>query len=140
MLTWSPAPLVRVNAAHSGATICDHLRTSSIMRAYCETFPLASAHRIVFKGSHVLLISPIFFSMTPAHQTRESLTPEADVLLLAMDLITKFSIAMKPGPLSGRNRPGLRWDRNMSPFPLHTSPPKIRRQGPPRWPLPPIIS
>ena len=106
MLTWNPAPLVRVNAAHSGATICDHLRTLSIMRAYCETFPLASAHRIVFKGSHVLLLSPIFFSMTPAHQTRESLTPEADVSLLARDSITKVSIAMKPGPLRGRNRPG----------------------------------
>ena len=106
MLTWNPAPLVRVNAAHSGATICDHVRTLSIIRAYCETFPLASAHRIVFKGSNVLLLSPIFFSMTPAHQTRESLTPEADVLLLAMDLITKVSIAMKSGPLRGRNLPG----------------------------------
>ena len=54
MLTWNPAPLVRVNATHSGATICDHLRKLSIMRAYCETFPLASAHRIGFKGFHVL--------------------------------------------------------------------------------------
>ena len=106
MLTWNPAPLVRVNAAHSGATICDHVRTFRVIRTCCENFPLASAHRIVFKGSHVLLISPIFFSMTPAHQTRESLTPEADVLLLAMDLITKVSIAMKSGPLRGRNLPG----------------------------------
>ena len=106
MLTWNPAPLVRVNAAHSGATICDHVRTLSIIRAYCETFPLASAHRIVFKGSHVLLLSPPAFQSRPAHQTRESLTPEADVSLLARDLITKVSIAMKSGPLRGRNLPG----------------------------------
>ena len=106
MLTWNPAPLVRVNAAHSGATICDHVRTLSIMRAYCETYPLASAHRIVFKGSHVLLISPSSLQSRPAPQTRESLTPEADVSLLARDLITKVSIAMKSGPLRGRNLPG----------------------------------
>ena len=85
---------------------CVDIQTLTIMRACRETFPLASAHRIVFKGSNVLLLSPIFFSMTPAHQTRESLTPEADVLLLAMDLITKVSIAMKSGPLRGRNLPG----------------------------------
>ena len=57
MLTWNPAPLVRFNLAHSGVPICDHVRTLSIVRACCETFPLASAHRIVFKKDHMFYSS-----------------------------------------------------------------------------------
>jgi hypothetical protein len=53
-----------------------------------------------------LLMSPSSLQSRPAPQTRESSTPEAGVLLLAMDLITKVSIAMKSGPLRGRNLPG----------------------------------
>ena len=55
---------MRFNSAHSGAPICDHVRTLSIMRACCETFPLASAPRIGFKGSHVSLSSYLLLSIT----------------------------------------------------------------------------
>ena len=55
---------MRFNSAHIGAPVCDHVRALIIMRACCETFSLASAPRIGFKGSHVSLSSYLLLSIT----------------------------------------------------------------------------